>query len=175
MSIDSSKRNDQVARTEGNSFRLRPFRFDDLLPLFELDQICFRPGIAYSYEDLQEFLFHPSSITVIAEDEQQQIAGFAILEFYRERKRVIGHVITLDVHPAWRRLGLGRKLMSALQEIAKKSGASLLRLEVASDDEGAQAFYFRLGFTVAGRLRKYYMDQIDALSLERLINSDKTI
>jgi [ribosomal protein S18]-alanine N-acetyltransferase len=162
-----------MAQTKGTRYRLRPFRFDDVVPLFELDQICFRPGIAYSYEDLQEFLFRPSSITVVAEDIQEKIAGFAILELYRERKQIIGHVITLDVHPSRRRLGVGRKLMSALEEIARKSGANLLRLEVASDDEGAQAFYSRVGFNAAGRLKRYYMDQIDALSLERIINSDR--
>lgn len=150
-------------------FHLRPFHEDDFLKLLELDQLCFRPGIAYSQADLSDFIFHPSSVTVVSEDNRAQIAGFAILELYRERRRIVGHIVTLDVHPEHRRLGLGRHLMTVLKEIAKSSGANLLRLEVSSDDAGAQTFYSRVGFSVVGKLEKYYLDRIDALVLERSI------
>jgi [ribosomal protein S18]-alanine N-acetyltransferase len=167
MPIDNPRGSDQPAQMQEPNFHLRPFRSDDLPQLFELDQICFRPGIAYSRQDLQDFLLYPASETLVAEDSRGRIIGFAIMEFYRERKQVIGHVVTLDVHPLRRRQGLGRKLMFALEEIARNFGAGRLRLEVSVDDEGAQAFYFRLGFIMVGKLKKYYIHQIDALSLER--------
>lgn len=168
--IDSTKSNDPLAQAEGKPFCLRIFRSEDVSSLYELDQICFRPGIAYSREDLQGFLFHPASVTVVAEDSRKPIIGFAILELYREKKQVIGHVITMDVHPERRRLGLGRQLMTSLEEIARKSGAHLLRLEVATDDKGAQAFYSRMGFDRVGRLKRYYLNKIDAFSLQRLLD-----
>lgn len=164
-------RNKSEAQTKETSFRLRSFHLEDFPHLFELDQLCFRPGIAYSQDDLQAFIFHPAAVTVVAEDLQSRIAAFAVLELYREKKKIVGHIVTVDVHPERRRLGLGRRLMEALEKIAKGSGANLLRLEVAVDDEGAQTFYSRLGFTTVGRLKRYYLHQIDAFSMERSLDS----
>lgn len=154
---------------EDHHFHLRPFHSDDLPKLFELDQLCFRPGIAYSQDELREFISHPAAIIVVAEDFQSKIVAFAVLELYRKRKRIIGHIITLDVHPDYRRLGLGRQLMAVLREIGERSGTTLMSLEVAIDDEGAQAFYSRLGFITVGKLKNYYLHRIDALSMELAI------
>lgn len=140
-----------------------------MVALYELDQMCFRPGIAYSFEDLQSFLLDPASITVIAEDKGADIAGFATLELYRERASIVGHIVTLDVHPNARRIGLGGALMRVLREITEGAGGDLLRLEVASDDEGAQQFYLHLGFQTVSRLEKYYLDKIDGFLMEQRI------
>lgn len=172
MGIDPLETKQSEAQQERN-FRLRPFYSDDFPKLLELDQICFRPGIAYSEEDLEAFLFHISSITVVAEAPSGVIAGFAILELYRERKRVIGHVVTLDVHPNFRRLGLGRELMCSLEQLAQGNQAECMRLEVSTDDDGAQTFYSKLGFTEVGRLKKYYMNRLDALVMERPVSADE--
>lgn len=170
MDIDPLETKQSEAQL-GRSFRLRPFYSGDFPKLLELDQICFRPGIAYSEEDLEAFLFHVSSIAVVAEAPTGAIAGFAILELYREKKKVIGHVVTLDVHPDFRRLGLGRKLMISLERLAQGHHAECMRLEVAADDEGAQTFYSKLGFTVVRRVKKYYMNRLDALVMERPLSS----
>lgn len=145
--------------------RFRLVARKDIDALFALDQICFRPGIAYSKAELQYFLFHPRSISVVAENERG-IAGFAIVEFLLENGRRIGHIVTIDVSPALRRQGVGRQLMDELLDFCRKARAVLLRLEVAVDNDAALAFYRGRGFTETGRIRGFYMGRLDALQME---------
>lgn len=152
------------SRRVDNHLHIRPAAREDLDALFALDQACFRPGIAYSKTELRYFLFHPRSISVVAED-NRGIAGFAIVEFLLEEGRRIGHVITIDVPAARRRTGVGRLLMKALLDPCRETDAATVRLEVAVDNEAAIAFYRRLGFTEMGRMRGYYMGKLDALTM----------
>lgn len=132
--------------------------------LFALDQMCFSPGIAYSKAELKYFLFHPRSISVVAES-AAGIAGFAIVEFPVENGRRIGHIVTIDVAPARRRRGVGRLLMDALLDCCRHAEARHLRLEVAVDNDGALAFYRGLGFAETARIRGFYMGKLDALQM----------
>lgn len=148
----------------GDSLRLRPARREDLDALLELDRACFRPGIAYSRTELRYFLFHARSVSIVAEDEDG-IAGFAIVEFHFEKGQRTGHIITIDVAEAQRRRGVGRLLMDALLERCREAEAVRLRLEVAVDNAAAIAFYERLGFTETGRIPGYYMGKLDAMTM----------
>lgn len=147
------------------SWRIRQAAREDLDALFALDQVCFRSGIAYSKTELKYFLFHPHSISLVAND-ASGIAGFAIAEVRMEGGRCAGHIVTIDVDPAQRRQGVGQLLMDALTERCRAAGAVLLRLEVAVDNEAAIAFYKLLGFVETGRIRRFYMGRLDALTME---------
>lgn len=108
---------------------------------------------------------------MVAEDEGG-IAGFAIVEFQLEGGRRIGHIVTIDVAPEQRRRGMGRLLMNALLENCREARAGSLRLEVAVDNEGAQAFYRLLGFTEIGRIPGYYLGRLDALTMRLDFGAD---
>lgn len=54
----------------------------------------------------------------------------------------------LYVAPDWRRSGLGRKLVAAAAECESPHGAHFIKLEVASDNHKALAFYGRAGFVL---------------------------
>lgn len=113
---------------------------------------------------MQYFLFHPRSISIVAEG-GDGIAGFAIVEFHLEKGRRVGHIITIDVAEAQRRRGVGRMLMDALLDRCRETKAVFLRLEVAVDNSGAIAFYKGLGFAETGRIPGYYMGRLDALTM----------
>lgn len=144
---------------------------EDVDALFALDQACFRPGIAYSKAELKYFLFHPRSISLVAEDEGS-IAGFAVVEIAADGRRRVGHVVTIDVPAGQRRQGVGRTLMDALRDACVRAGAELMRLEVAIDNDGAIAFYKRLGFAETGRIRSFYMGNLDALQMELAVQAE---
>ena len=55
------------------------------------------------------------------------------------------------VHPATRRQGIGRALMSALEERAAQFGLRSMVLDTALNQPEAMAFYERLGYREAGR------------------------
>jgi [ribosomal protein S18]-alanine N-acetyltransferase len=143
----------------------------DLDALFAIDQECFRPGIAYSRVELRYYLSRPRAVSFVAEDDANgAIAGFAVAEIYLQKGAPVGHIITIDVRSSSRKKGIGRLLMDAIQAQLHEAGASVVRLEVAADNEGAQAFYRRFGFAQTGRIPGYYMGKLDAFLMEKRLD-----
>jgi ribosomal-protein-alanine N-acetyltransferase len=68
-----------------------------------------------------------------------------------------------------RRRGVGRLLMEAILEGAVCAGAEAMDLEVAVDNQQAQAFYREAGFVETGRLTGYYLGALDALTMRKLL------
>lgn len=73
------------------------------------------------------------------------------------------HITAVAVDPDRRRGGLGRTLLDALLQRARKEGARHATLEVASDNTAAIGLYASFGFQIAGRRSNYYRDGRDAL------------
>src|SRR5271163_3274069 len=115
--------------------RLRDAVEADLRSLFELDQICFPAGIAYSLGELRSLLRSSRTIGVVADDDAIH-AGFAMAQSGWFRRAHGAHVITIDVAPVFRRRGIGRLLMDHIEARVTEAGASWLRLEVAVDNSG---------------------------------------
>jgi [ribosomal protein S18]-alanine N-acetyltransferase len=151
--------------------RLRSFQMRDLARLHRLDQVCFPREIAYSKVELQYFLTHPKCSCWIAEQPDDQLAGFVIFERANRHGRPTGHIVTLDVDPGERRRGLGTLLMQTAEEQMRQEGAGVLSLEVAENNPAAQQFYRRLGFVTRGRIAKYYGGKVDAEVMEKVIES----
>ncbi len=146
---------------------LQPPSLREILPsdfesLYRLDQICFEPGIAYSREELRRFLGIPTADGLVA-DLEGTIAGFAIGYLARGS---VAHIVTLDVHPAFRRRSLGKALLEGLLSHFSRAGAREARLEVSTENSGAIAFYRKLGFRRRRRIPDYYGRGRDALEME---------
>jgi len=62
------------------------------------------------------------------------------------------------VHPAYRRLGLARLLLTELREIALHVGVSLLNAECVAEEQDAIALFKNLGYTEVARLPRYTQD-----------------
>jgi [ribosomal protein S18]-alanine N-acetyltransferase len=149
--------------------QLRSCEPRDLPALHQLDQACFARGIAYSKAELQYFLTHPSCSCWVAEQPNNKLAGFVIIERTSLRGHRAGHIVTLDVEPAARRHGLGTLLMQTAEEQMKQEGAALMSLEVAENNAAARHFYRNLGFITRGKIAKYYGGTIDAEVMEKAI------
>lgn len=77
-------------------------------------------------------------------------------------------VMTIGVHPQWRRRGVGRLLFTDLLETAREFGALEVILEVRIDAEAPQAMYTDFGFTPLGVRKNYYQAEgIDALVMHK--------
>lgn len=84
-----------------------------------------------------------------------------------------GHITNIAVHPAWRRRGIGTRLLNAIAAHAYRLGARRMTLEVRRSNHQAQALYHKLGYTVAGVRPRYYLDNgEDALIMWKELNSD---
>jgi ribosomal protein S18 acetylase RimI-like enzyme len=61
------------------------------------------------------------------------------------------HVLRVRVHPATRRRGIGRALMGALEDQARRSGLQRMFLDTATNQPEAMAFYESIGYYAVGR------------------------
>jgi len=68
------------------------------------------------------------------------------------------HIATFAVHPDFRRVGLGRRVLLRALQAAKEEGAALSFLEVRASNAAALKLYEELGYTQTGLRKKYYSD-----------------
>lgn len=74
-----------------------------------------------------------------------------------------GEVAKLLVHPAWRRRGIARTLMTALETEASAAGKTLLFLDTREGDP-SNDLYAALGFRAVGRIPGWARDASGVLS-----------
>jgi len=101
-------------------------------------------------------------LTVIAAN-GGELAGFVLAQFGSSAV----HVALLGVAPGYQRLGLGKLLVSWVEESASVAGLFLMQLEVRASNRQARRFYARLGYRETGRTAGYYSGVEDAIRLER--------
>ena len=158
-------------------FILRDFRPEDLETLWRIDQKCFAPGIAYSRRELSAYVRRRGSFTVVAKsvapdgmpsppaaDSFGGILGFIVAEAGR---RGVGHIISIDVLPGSRRLGIGSRLLSAAEERLRTALCRTVVLETAVDNASALAFYKRHGYSVVEIVPRYYPSGVDAFLMDK--------
>ena len=148
---------DCALHTEGVDFVIRDYRAADFDTLWQIDQVCFPPGIAYTQMDLTGFVTRRKAITRVAEFHDEEsgargIAGFAVAQPIRN----IGRIMTLDILPEARRFGLGSRLMEDCEARLRAAGCQQVFLETAVDNEGAIGLYRKLGYQIVRTLPLYY-------------------
>jgi [ribosomal protein S18]-alanine N-acetyltransferase len=161
------------------SFRIRPYQKTDFDALWQMDQICFDPMLAYSRPELAIYMRRPGAFTLVAESvpgdpdkilkadkimkKEIKIIGFIV----SEARRRIGHIITIDVLPEARRSGIGSALLQAAEDRLQQAGAAVVELETAVDNAAAIQFYKRKEYFVEKTVRSYYSNQLDALVMSK--------
>ncbi len=76
-----------------------------------------------------------------------QVVGFGGMLFIGTD----GHVTTISVDPAWRRLGIATRLLAARAVRRVEGGITAVTLEVRAHNREAQALYRAFGFAPVGR------------------------
>ena len=66
------------------------------------------------------------------------------------------HVLTICVHPDFRRQGYGRRMLRHLLDKGYRKNASVCFLEVRSSNAEARQLYLSMGFVQVGERRQYY-------------------
>jgi len=163
-------------------FRIRQFEKRDFELLWQIDQVCFDPHLAYSRPELAYYMRRPSAFTLVAESEASgtvkepmkyqhsparpsRILGFIVAE----NRKQAGHIITIDVIEEARRLGVGSALLGAAERQLQDSGAVAVELETAVNNDAAIRFYKQRGYFVEGTVRGYYSNQLDALVMRKAL------
>jgi ribosomal-protein-alanine N-acetyltransferase len=145
---------------------LRSYEPHDFAALYRLDQSCFPPGISYSKTTLRYFLTLASADCVVAVEENH-IVGFVL----SEENPPLAHIITLDVAEKQRRSGTGTALLQHLEANLAARGVRSILLETATDNEAAVAFWKRHGYRIEATLKRYYLRQLDAYEMRKILPS----
>jgi ribosomal-protein-alanine N-acetyltransferase len=128
----------------------------DIPHVHEIERLSFSsPWPSYAFE--QELTGNRLARYVVARvgsGAMERVVGFAGVWLMVDE----AHITTFGVHPAWRRQGIGRRLMVRLLELAEELKAHRMTLEVRVGNVAAQGLYHAFGFEVAGRRPHYYTD-----------------
>ena len=90
--------------------------------------------------------------------------GFAAVDL-RQREH-LAWIATIGVLPAFRRRGIGLKLMEACED---RIELPAVRLSVRTSNKPAIQLYTILGYRHIGRWIEYYQDGEDALVMEKVL------
>lgn len=105
------------------------------------------------------------AFTFVAEVEER-VAAFVLAY---QKKPLIGHIVTLDVHPDFRRQSIGYHLMERAEQRLRDRGAVRIILEAGVNNDTALRFYEKRGFLRQRLLRHYYADGSDAYLMEKTL------
>ncbi len=68
------------------------------------------------------------------------------------------HIVAIATHPAYRRRGIGERLLARALELARERDIKTVTLEVRVSNEPAQRLYEKYGFRRVGLRPRYYTD-----------------
>jgi len=126
----------------------------------------------WSRQSFMNELLNPKGFYYAARDsEDGSLLGYSGFWLIGEE----AHITTLAVHPDFRRLYIGEKLLIHDVIQARKVGADWVTLEVRVSNDSAQRLYGKYSFRSLGVRRNYYQDNDeDALVLwtDRLTSKD---
>jgi ribosomal-protein-alanine N-acetyltransferase len=134
-------------------YSIEPMRERDLIDVVDIEESS---GLnRWGYDAYRRELFtNPNSIMIVA---RNLVMGPAVIGFFAgwiiEDEL---HVNNVASHQDYRRIGIGRSLMEAAIDEARRRGVVQVILEVRASNEAAQLLYRRLGFGFVGRRRDYY-------------------
>jgi ribosomal-protein-alanine acetyltransferase len=124
--------------------------------LYEIEKQCFEQE-AFTKQQLAYLLTDYNAIGLAARV-NGEIAGFAIARVNIRRNVQFGHILTVDIAPAYRRKGIAQKLLHEVETILRDRGIKECRLEVRENNVAALNLYQKLGYKKVGNLEKYYGD-----------------
>ncbi len=146
------------------SIQLRQYLPHDFEALYDIDQACYEPTIAYSRREMRNYLRFPGADCIVAQWEKK-LVGFIITA----HEETWAYVITIDVLEAYRRHGVGTLLLRSAEEKLRSAGVRVVGLETATDNASAIAFWQKHGYRKRVVRKNYYPGGRDAFSMTKLL------
>jgi [ribosomal protein S18]-alanine N-acetyltransferase len=139
---------------------LKPMLSDaELRDMVELERICFPPPSNYDLRTLRMFVsLNGAGLIRCREivDERPMLIAFHLFDC------VAAELITLDVHPKFRRNGLGSKLLTESLTKLAEVGHTQASCQIAVDNEPSLKLHQLFGFQPVRTLKNYYGPGRDA-------------
>ena len=134
--------------------KIRVMEERDLGAVAELEKQCFSdPWSVKLLQDGMESQWDTFWVALVEEN----VIGYSNLRVLSDE----GELERIAVDAKWRRLGVGRKLMEAMENFAENHQVSAVTLEVRSQNTAARRLYESYGFQEAGIRKRYYRNPDD--------------
>ena len=140
---------------------ITPAGLGDLWRLRRFEKLTFSREDAWPLVELLFVLASPGIVRLKVESDRQMI-GFVAGE--TRASQGTGWIITLGVAPAWRRQGLGERLLAAAEQAMH---VPAIRLTVRASNQAAIALYQKAGYRQVGVSHRYYVGGEDGLIFEK--------
>lgn len=127
----------------------------DFDPLYAIEELCFQPPFRFGRRYMRQLVNRPYAATWIAE-ENDRLAGFAIVEWTQEIGQLVAYIPTIEVSPEWRGQGIGGELLQRVEGSGREAGAALIWLHVDAENYGAIRLYEAKGYVAQGRQEDFY-------------------
>jgi ribosomal-protein-alanine N-acetyltransferase len=144
----------------------RPFIPEDLPALYAIEEVCFDPPLRFSRSLMRSLAYDPDSRTWVAMMDNIR-AGFAMIGLRGENNSTAAYIWTIEILPAFRRLGIANHLLDRLEESAREAGCAAIELHVAALNTSAVDLYERHGFLRTGAQVGFYGRGQDAFSYRK--------
>lgn len=130
--------------------RIRRAEPGDLSQIVQIEELCFPEDTAFPPGMFSYLIRY--AVSLVACRPERKVLGFA-MGYVSGRA---GAVYTLDVHPDYRRMGIGAGLIGSLERALYLIGAESVRLEAAVDNPMAIGLYKKAGYQKRELVRNYY-------------------
>jgi [ribosomal protein S18]-alanine N-acetyltransferase len=148
-----------VARGSSLKPGIRRAKKEDLPGILELEKICFKEE-TFHKKQIEYLLLRAKSLVLVASLEGNIVGSIIILL----RKHIQNaRIYSLNVHPSYRRIGIGGSLIDKSENLLRKMGYRKLTLEAGVNNIAAQNLYTSKGLSVVRKIEKYYKNGDDAL------------
>ena len=139
-------------------------RFEDAEEIAVMSRDSIEGGLSWSWTPtrVRRSIVSRDSSVVVARREDR-VAAFAIMYLGDE----VAHLNLLAVSGRHRRQGIGRRLIQWMSETCLEACVLRIDIELRANNEGARAFYERLGFEALNVVQGYYQGVEPALRMTK--------
>ncbi len=152
--------------TGPSTVSLRPLCPEDLSQVLVIEQLCYAsPGYTPWTKSHFEAELNKAyaRLLVLTDDETDTLVlGYVVYWIQAEG----ASLLNLCVHPDWRGLGFGSKLLQGMIREIVRDEIPKISLEVRESNASARTLYARAGFKVTGTRKNFYSNGESAITME---------
>ena len=130
---------------------VRSMTVEDIPGVVEIENHCF--STPWTRHAFRMELKNKLAVYLVAEH-REKVAAYAGMWLIVDE----AHITNVAVHPAFRSLGLGRRILEAMVAEARARNILRMTLEVRKSNDTAIQLYREKGFLIAGIRPGYYVD-----------------
>ena len=129
---------------------VRKMKKEDLDRVSQIEKECF--STPWSRDAFEDMIDNPLALYMVAEDNGYVVANCGVISAAGE-----GDICNVAVDPAYRKRGIGEKLLSEIMNVASKELlVEAFTLEVRESNKAAISLYEKLGFVNEGIRPGFY-------------------